>query len=123
MKTAREADFTLLEAIMRAQRGSQVDSMSSAEIKKDALLLAKRNPRVFMELATDKDIELRNVANLAFANGYLKLNPQGTAVVRTDNNAKVIDLGFNDNHYAKTALYFKSDEGLTLYKSILKKLK
>ena len=123
MKTAREADFTLLEAIMRAQRGSQVDSMSSAEVKKDALLLAKRNPRVFMELATDKDIELRNVANLAFANGYLKLNPQGTAVVRTDNNAKVIDLGFNDNHYAKTALYFKSDEGLTLYKSILKKLK
>ena len=122
-KLARESDFGLLEAILRGTHGSKVDDMSSAEVKKDARLLAKRNPKYFLELANDDSLQLRNIAIKAFEAGFLVLGDGGTTVVRTDNKAKIFDLGFNDNHFAKTAQFFKKDEGLALYKSIVKKLK
>ena len=122
-KLAREADFSLLEAILRGTAGSRVDNMSSAEIKKDTLVLAKRNPKYFLELANDSDLVLRNVAIKAFEAGFLSLGDGGTTVIRTDNKSKLFDLGFNDNHFAKTSQFFKKDEGLALYKSIVKKLK
>lgn len=123
MKVARESDYDVLEAIMRAHLGSKVDDMSSSEVKKDALLLAKRNPQAFLELASDDDLKLRNIANKAFEYGFLKLNAEGTQVLRTDTKAKLFEIGFDENHFAKTAAFFKKDDGLALYKSIVKKLK
>ena len=123
MKVARESDYEILEAVMRAYLGSRIDEMSSAEVKKDALLLSKNDPKAFLELANDGDLQLRNIAVKAFEFGFLKLSADRTKVIRTDTKAKVIDIGFDENHFAKTTQYFKKDDGLALYKSILKKLK
>ena len=123
MKVARESEYEVLEAIMRAYIGSKIDDMTSAEVKKDALLLAKRQPKGFLELANDSDLQLRNVAVKSFEFGFLKLSEDGTKVLRDDTNAKIIDIGFDENHFTKTTQFFKKDEGLALYKSIIKKLK
>ena len=36
--------------------------MSSKELKRDLLMFAKRNPALFIELANDENVHLRNVA-------------------------------------------------------------
>ena len=123
MKIARESGYEIIEAVMRAYIGSSIDEMSSAEVKKDALLFAKRNPRAFLELVNDDDLQLRNVAVKSFEYGYLKLNAEGTQVLRTDTKAKIIDIGFDENHFTKLSQFFKKDDGLALYKSLVKKLK
>ena len=123
MKIARESDLELLEAVMRYQVSGSVDLMTSAEIKKDAQLLAKRNPKLFLELATDDNLILRNLAVKAVENGYLKISEDGNKVVWAKNGKKVIDVGFDDNPYAKLAQFFKKDEGIDLMKTLQAKFK
>ena len=42
------------EAILRVEMGATVTELSSSEIKRDVLIFAKRNPNLFLQLATDK---------------------------------------------------------------------
>ena len=39
------------EAILRVEQGSSVSNMTSKEIKRDVMLLARNNPKLFLELA------------------------------------------------------------------------
>jgi hypothetical protein len=50
----------MAEAVMRVEIGSKVSEMSSKELKRDLLLYAKRNPKLFLELVNDDNVMLRN---------------------------------------------------------------
>ena len=54
-----EVDFA--EAIMRAEVGSKVDNLSSKELKRDLLLYAKRNTRLFLSLINDENVMIRKL--------------------------------------------------------------
>ena len=62
MKLVQDLDIEHLEAILRTEVGSDVTSMSSKEIKRDCYLFAKNEPELFIEVAEDEDIKLRNLA-------------------------------------------------------------
>ena len=55
-----EVDFA--EAILRVELGSKVNEMSSKEIKRDVILFARNNPELFISLANDENVQLRNFA-------------------------------------------------------------
>ena len=57
---AREMDPDKAEAILRVELGSEVTKMTSQQLYRDLLLFARRNPDLFMELAQDDNVELRN---------------------------------------------------------------
>ena len=57
---ARQLDIDMAEAIMRVEKGSEVSNMSSKELKRDLLLFARNNPDLFLELANDDNVQLRN---------------------------------------------------------------
>ena len=59
---AREMDIDDAEAILRVEVGSSVSSLSSKEIKRDLRLFARSNPELFLELAQDENVGLRNTA-------------------------------------------------------------
>ena len=59
MNAANNLDIDMMEAIMRVEIGSEVSKMSSKELKRDLLLFAKKNPKLFLELVTDENI-IRN---------------------------------------------------------------
>ena len=74
LNAAKNIDIDTAEAIMRVEVGSKVSDMSSKELKRDLLLYAKKNPKLFLELVKDENVVLRNFGIRAVEDGILKLS-------------------------------------------------
>jgi hypothetical protein len=120
---AREIDIDQAEAILRVEIGSGVSGMSSKEIRRDLLLFARKNPGLFIELANDENVQLRNFAIKAAEAGIIKLSQDQRTFTWGSNNAKLMTVPFDENPYSAMAAFFKTDEGVEIFKSIEKKFK
>ena len=78
LELVRSLELEDLEAIMRTELGGGVSELSSKELKRDAYIFAKQNPKLFKELAEDEDIKLRILANRAVESGFIKLTDDNT---------------------------------------------
>ena len=123
MNAALEMDIDQAESIVRVEVGSRVNKMSSKEIKRDLLLLARNNPSLFIELANDDNVQLRNMAIRAVEASIIKLSPDNRTFHWGENNRKLMTVPFDENPYSAMAAFFKTDEGIEVFKSIEKKLK
>ena len=123
LTTARNLDIDMIEAVMRVEIGSRVDSMSSKELKRDCLLYAKRNPRLFLELVNDENVVLRNFGIKATEMGILKLSSDQRTFSWGSNNRKLMNVPFDEHPYSALAAWFKTDEGMEIYSNIEKRLK
>ena len=119
---ARNIDIDLMEAIMRTEVGSKVSSMSSKELKRDCLLFARKNPRLFLQLATDENVQLRNVGIRATELGLLKLSKDNRHFSWGSTGAKLMTVPFDEHPYSALAAWFKTDEGMEIYTNIEKRL-
>ena len=119
---AKQLDIDHAEAILRVEKGSFVSNMSSKEIKRDLLLMAKRNPYAFMAIANDENVGLRNAAIVAVEQGILKLSQDQRTFHWASNDRKLMTVPFDENPYSAMAAWFKTDEGVEVYKTINKKL-
>ena len=120
---AREVDLDHAEAILRVEVGSNVSNMSSKELKRDLLLFAKNNPYLFLELANDENVELRNFAIKATEANIIQLSQDQRTFSWASNGKKLMTVPFEENPYSAFAAWLKTDEGVEVYKSIDKKLK
>lgn len=122
LNAARGMDIDFAEAIMRVELGSKVSKMSSKELKRDLLLFAKNNPRTFISLANDDNVQLRNFAIRAQEAGIIRLSGDQRTFTWGSNNRKLMNVPFDENPYSAFAAFLKTDEGVEIYKSIDKKL-
>ena len=122
LNAARNMDIDQGEAILRVELGSKVSSMSSKEIKRDLLLFARNNPQLFISLANDDNVQLRNVAIRAAEAGIINLSPDQRTFTWGSNGRKLMNVPFDENPYSAFAAFLKTDEGVEIYKSIDKKL-
>jgi len=122
LNAARNMDIDQAEAILRVELGSKVSSMSSKEIKRDLLLFARSNPQLFISLANDDNVQLRNVAIRAAEAGIINLSPDQRTFTWGSNGRKLMNVPFDENPYSAFAAFLKTDEGVEIYKSIDKKL-
>tara|TARA_R110000803_G_scaffold108377_3_gene176639 strand:+ start:802 stop:1632 length:831 start_codon:yes stop_codon:yes gene_type:complete len=122
MSAARGMDVDQGEAILRVEKGSEVSSMSSKELKRDLLLFARGNPALFLELANDENVHLRNIAIKATENGIISLSDDNRTFNWASNNRKLMTVPFDENPYSAMAAFFKTDEGLEVFRSVEKKL-
>ena len=118
---AQAMDIDQAEAIVRVESGSQVSKMTSREIKRDLMVFAKENPALFIDLANDENVILRNFAIKAVEAGIIKLAEDQRTFTWATNNKKLITVPFDEHPYSAMAAFFKTDEGLDVYKSIEKK--
>ncbi len=118
---ARSMDIDQMEAILRVEVGSEVSKMKSKEIKRDLMFFAKENPSLFLDLANDENVMLRNFAIQATEAGVIKLLEDQRTFVWASNNKKFMTVPFDEHPYSAMAAFFKTDEGLEIYKSIEKK--
>jgi hypothetical protein len=123
MTAAFSMDIDEAEAIVRVEVGSRVNKMSSKEIKRDLLLFARRNPSLFLELANDDNVQLRNLAIRATEANIIKLSHDQRTFMWGENDRKLMTVPFDENPYSAMAAFFKTDEGVQVFKSIEKKLK
>jgi hypothetical protein len=118
LNAARNIDIDQAEAILRVEIGSKVNKMSSKEIKRDLLLFARNNPELFINLANDDNVQLRNIAIRAAEAGIIRLSSDQ----RTFTWGSNMNVPFDENPYSAFAAFLKTDEGVEIYKSIDKKL-
>jgi len=123
LNLAHKLEIDHSEALLRVEQGSIVSKLSSREIKRDVLLMAKRNPKLFIELANDENVELRNLGIKAVEAGILKLSPDNRVFTLGTTDRKVMTVPFDEHPYSALAVWFKTDEGLEMIKSIEKKIK
>tara|TARA_R100001594_G_scaffold771_6_gene3125 strand:+ start:115 stop:894 length:780 start_codon:yes stop_codon:yes gene_type:complete len=123
MLAAKQMEIDQAEAILRVEMGTQVGDLSSKEIKRDILLMAKKNPKLFIALANDDNVTLRNFAIKAVENNIIRVSSDQRTVHWGSNNRKLMTVPFDENPFSAIAAWFKTDEGMEVYKTVEKKLK
>ena len=119
---ARSMDIDLAEAIMRVEKGSEVSKMSSKELKRDLLVFARNNPSLFLELAADDNVQLRNFGIKAVELGIIKLSADQRNFLWGSNDRKLMTVPFDEHPYTALSHWFKTDEGMEIYSNIEKRL-
>ena len=122
LNAARGMDIDHAEAILRVELGSKVSTMSSKELKRDLLLFAKMSPGLFLDLANDENVQLRNFAIQATEANIIRLSDDQRYFTWASNGRKLMEVPFDENPYSAFAYFLKTDEGVEIYKSIDKKI-
>jgi len=122
LNAARSMDVDQAEAILRVELGSKVNAMSSKELRRDLLLFARNNPALFINLANDENVQLRNFAIRAQENSIISLSQDQRTFTWVSTGRKLMNVPFDENPYSAFAAFLKTDEGVEIYKSIDKKL-
>jgi len=122
LNAARDMDIDQGEAILRVEVGSKVSKLSTKELKRDLMIFAKQNPELFLNLSQDENVILRNFAINATENNIINLSPDQKTFSWASNGRKLMTVPFDENPYSAMASWFKTDEGLDVYKSIDKKI-
>jgi len=123
LNTATRIDVDHAEAILRSEIGNKVSSMTSKELKRDLLLFARNNPELFLELANDENINIRNVGIKATEMNLIKLSSDQRTFTWVSTGRKLLTVPFDENPYSALAAWFKTDEGVEVYQTIEKRLK
>ena len=122
LTAARNIDIDMAEAIMRVEVGSKVSNLSSKELRRDLLVFARNNPKLFLELADDENVILRNFGIKAVEHGVLRLSSDQRDFLWGSNGRKLMTIPFDEHPYTALAHWFKTDEGMEVYKNIEKRL-
>ena len=122
LKIAKDLDIDMAEAIMRAEVGSEVNKLSSKELKRDLILFARNNPKLFIELTTDENVHLRNFGIKAVEAGIIKLSSDQRYFIWGSNDRKLMTIPFDEHPYSALAQWFKTDEGMEIFSNIEKRL-
>jgi len=122
LTAARNIDIDMAEAIMRVEKGSGVSELSSKELRRDLLVFARNNPKLFLELADDENVMLRNFGIRAVESGILRLSSDQRNFLWGSNGRKLMTIPFDEHPYTALAHWFKTDEGMEIYSNIEKRL-
>tara|TARA_R100001509_G_scaffold164692_2_gene143207 strand:+ start:148 stop:906 length:759 start_codon:yes stop_codon:yes gene_type:complete len=123
LNAANAMDIDRAEAIVRTDVGSAVTKMTSKEIKRDLMVFARNNPSLFLELANDENLNIRNLGIRAVEANIIKLSDDNRSFLWGTNSRKLFDVPFDENAYSALAAWFKTDEGVEVFKQVEKKLK
>lgn len=121
MNLAKDMPIEDLEAIARVCLQGRVSDMASNEIRRDMLIYARKNPKEFVELTKDENINLRNAAVRAAEMGIIQI-ADDNRTVKWASGDKIITVPYGENVYSALAVYFKTDEGLDVLQAISNQL-
>ena len=123
LNVAMTMEIDQMEAIVRTEVGNKASRMSSKELKRDLINIAKKNPKLFLELANDENVIIRNVGIRAVETGIIKLSPDQRTFTWGSTDRQLATVPYEENPYSALAAYFKTDDGIDVYKAIEKRLK
>ena len=118
LNAAMSMEIDQVEAIVRTEVGNKASQMSSKELKRDLINIAKKDPRLFLELANDENINIRNMGIRAVEAGIIKLSPDQRTFTWGSTNRQLATVPYEENPYSALTAFFKTDEGIEVYKAI-----
>ena len=122
MNLAKSMDIDEAEAVLRTEFGSEVSKLSSKELKRDLLIFARQRPNLFIDLANDDNVHLRNVGIKATEMGLLKLSYDQRTFSYGETGRKLMTVPFDEHPYSALSAYFKTDEGMEVLQAIEKRI-
>ena len=117
---ARSLSLDELENVCRVAFGKNTDRMSSAELKRDVLVFAKKDPEAFLNVIQDPDLRYNSNVQRFFDAGLLSTRRNDTEVWYStpQNKKKMVAVPFNLSAVEAAALFLKSDDGIESLKML-----
>lgn len=122
---ARQLSVEQLEVVSRVMFQKDVTSISTAELRRDVLIYAKKEPKSFLDILNDPLLKLQSNVQLFFAHNLLQFrNGQREVWYNTKSNKKkMMSIPFGEDPFETVALFLKSDEGIEVLKFLELSLK
>jgi hypothetical protein len=110
-------------AVARVHLDGNVEKMSPEELEMNLILLAKENPEEFLDILDDPDLDVSNIAALAFTEQYVTFRAGKDIYYNLeDNKKKILTVPFGIEAADALADWFKTDDGKDFYIYLSKKL-
>lgn len=121
---ARELPLEMLESVARVLLGSNIDKMSTVELKRDVLVYAKNNPSSFLEMLNDPMLELQNKCVKFFESGLLVMKNKNKDVYFNlpQNKKKLLTVPYGEDYVYIVSSFMQSDEGLEVLRLLENKM-
>ena len=117
---AKKLSIEQLENICRVLFGSNVATMSTAELKRDVLVFAKTNPEDFLDVVNDPELKIMGTVERFFSEGILAYRKSGKEVWfnTATNKTKMLNVPFGQDANDLVVSYLKSDDGVEVLKHL-----
>jgi hypothetical protein len=117
---ARQLSVEQLETVCRVLFGKDPSRYTSAELKRDVLIYAKRDPRGFLNILSDPMLKLQSNVHVFFESKLLTFrNGRKEVWFNTNTNKKkMLTVPYGEDPYFSVANFFKSDEGIDALKML-----
>lgn len=117
---ARQLTVEQLETISRVLFGKDPSRFTNAELKRDILVYAKRDPKGFLNVIEDPMLKLQANVHVFFENKLLAFrNGQKEVWFNTGSNKKkMVTVPYGQDPYFTVAEFLRSDEGIDALKML-----
>lgn len=115
---ARQLTVEQLEVVSRVMFQRDVTNVSTAELRRDVLIYAKREPKSFLDILNDPLLKLQSNVQMFFSSNILQFrNGQREVWFNTKSNKKkMMGIPFGEDPFETVALYLKTDDGIEVLK-------
>lgn len=117
---ARQLTLEQLETVSRVLFGKDPSRFTTAELKRDVLVFAKKDPKGFLNVIEDPSLRLQANVHVFFENKLLTFrNGQKEVWFNTaSNKKKMVAVPYGQDPYFAVADFLKSDEGIDALKML-----
>ena len=117
---ARQLSLDQIETLTRVMFGKDPSTVSTAELKRDILVFAKRDPKEFLNILNDPELKFQAKVRLFFENKLLVLRNGDKEVWfnTSTNKKKMLSVPFGEDPYEMVAHFLQSDEGIDSLKML-----
>lgn len=116
LSEARSLSIEQLETMTRVLFGRDLSRSTTAELKRDILIFAKREPHAFMNALTDPNLKLSSNVQLFFDNKLLSFrnNKKDVYFNLSSNKKRMLTIPFGEDPMYVVSSYLQSDDGLEI---------
>ena len=117
---ARQLSIEQIETLTRVMFGKDPSIVSTAELKRDILVFAKKDPREFLNILNDPELKFQAKVRLFFENKLLVLRNGDKEVWfnTATNKKKMLSVPFGEDPYEMVGHFLQSDEGIDSLKML-----
>jgi hypothetical protein len=117
---ARQLSIEQIETLTRVMFGKDPSTVSTAELKRDILVFAKREPKEFLSILNDPELKFQAKVRLFFENKLLILRNGDKEVWfnTATNKKKMLSVPFGEDPFDMVAHFLQSDEGIDSLKML-----
>jgi hypothetical protein len=117
---ARDLDINQIEMVSMVLFGKKAAMTSTAELKRDLLIFARKDPYGFMDILEDPTLKLRSQVQSFLDNGILSTRKKNKEVWFNTSSSKnrMLIVPYGDDYIDSIVSYFKTDDGIDALKML-----